>query len=203
LDAPGIIRFVPAGFVDSDAALAWAPEDFLASLKDTVEHRNPDRVKNGLEEREARRWIQPPRYNPEAHQLVWAALILPRSAPRESDGEITYHAIGFGRDGYVELTIVTSTEKADEIGRMADNFLIGLNFQPGKAYTDTQPADKRAANGLAGAMGFDSLHKAPSNDNFFGSDRVVPVAGGIVAAIGAFSLLIYIQRHRRRESRRI
>jgi len=31
---------------------------------------------------------------------------------------------------------------------------------------------------------------------------VVPVAGGIVAAIGALSLLFYIERHRRRDARR-
>jgi uncharacterized membrane-anchored protein len=202
MDAPGIVRFVPAGFVDSNAALAWSPEDLLASLRDTVEHRNADRVKNGLEEREARRWVQPPRYDPETHQLSWAALVLPKSAPRESDGEITYHGIGFGRDGYIEVTVVTSTEKAPEIGKMVDDFLQGLNFRPGKAYADMQPADRRAPAGLAEAMGLDSVHKAPSNDSFWRSDRVVPVVGGIVAAIGALSLFIYIQRHLRREARR-
>ena len=51
MDAPGLIRFVPAGFIDSDAALAWTADDFLSSLKDTVERGNADRVKRGLEER--------------------------------------------------------------------------------------------------------------------------------------------------------
>jgi uncharacterized membrane-anchored protein len=202
MDAPGMVRFVPAGFVDSNAALAWSPEDFLASLRDTVEHRNAERVKNHQEEREARRWIQPPRYNPETHQLSWAALVLPKSAPRESDGEITYHGIGFGREGYIEVTVVTGTEKAAEIGKMVGDFLQGLNFLPGKAYADMQPADRRAPAGLAGAMGLDSVHKAPSNDSFWGTDTVVPVVGGIVASIGALSLFIYIQRHLRREARR-
>jgi uncharacterized membrane-anchored protein len=202
MDAPGLIRFVPAGFIDSDAALAWTADDFLSSLKDTVERGNADRVKRGLEEREARRWVQPPHYNPETHQLSWAALILPKSAPRESDGEITYHAIGFGRTGYVELTIVTSLQKADEIGHMADNFLRGLNFLPDKAYGDALPTDRRAPGGLAGAMGIDSLHKEYVDGSFWGSDTVVPIAGGIVAGIGALSLLIYIQRHLRRQARR-
>ena len=202
MDAPGLIRFVPAGFIDSDAALAWTSDDFLSSLKDTVERGNADRVKRGLEALEARRWVQPPHYNPETHQLSWAALILPKSAPRESDGAITYHAIGFGRAGYVELTIVTGLQKADEIGQMADNFLLGLNFLPGKAYGDALPTDRRAPRGLAGTMGVDSLHKEDTTASFWGSDRVVPIVGGIVAGIGAFSLLIYIQRHLRREARR-
>jgi hypothetical protein len=51
-------------------------------------------------------------------------------------------------------------------------------------------------------MELDSLHKAESESSFWGSDIVVPFAGGIVAAIGALSLFIYIQRHLRREARR-
>jgi uncharacterized membrane-anchored protein len=202
MDAPGIIRFVPAGFVDSDAALAWTSDDMLFSLKETVERGNADRVKQSLLEREARRWILPPRYNPESHQLVWAALIVPKSAPRESDGEVTFHAIGFGREGYIQFTVVTSVQKAEETAQMADDFLGGLNFRPGKAYGDAQPADRRAAAALAGAMGIDALQKAPAGGGLLASDRVVPVVGGIVATIGALSLLIYIRRHLRRQARR-
>jgi uncharacterized membrane-anchored protein len=202
MEAPGLVRYVPAGFIDSDAALGWTADDFLSSLQDTVAHANPARVKQNLEEREVRRWVRAPRYNPETHQLSWAALILPTSAPRESDGEVTFHAISFGRDGYIELTALTSLEKATEIGQMADDFLAGLTFRPGKAYGDTLPSDKRAKGGLAGAMGLDSLHKARSDSAFWASDVIIPVAGGIVAAIGAFSLFIYIRRHLRREARR-
>lgn len=202
MEAPGIIRFIPAGFIDSDAALGWTPEDMLASLKDTVERGNPERLTQNLPEREVRQWIQPPHYDPETHQLSWAALILPKGAPRGSDGEFTYHAVGFGREGYVHLTIVTGVQKADEIGRMADGFRLGLYFRPGKAYGDAVPADRRAPGGLAGVMDIDSLHKAHSDTGFWATDTVVPIAGGIVGTIGALSLLIYIQRHLRRESRR-
>jgi uncharacterized membrane-anchored protein len=203
IDAPGMIRFVPAGFIDADGALRWTPDDMLASLNDTVAHANPARVKANQEPREARRWIVPPHYNPELHQLSWAALILPQSAASGSDGEITYHAIGFGRDGYVEVSVVTSVQGADEIGRMLDMFLAGLNFLPGKAYGDVQPADRRSPNGLAGAMGLDSLHAAALDTSFWASDMVVPVVGSAVAATGALGLLIYIYRHMRRLRRRV
>jgi uncharacterized membrane-anchored protein len=202
IQAPGLIRFVPAGFVDSDAALAWTADDMLASLRDEVQRDNSDRVKINLQPREARRWISAPRYNPETHQLSWAALIVPTSAPRETDGEITFHAIGFGREGYVELTVATSMQKAEEIGHMVDGFLLGLNFRPGKAYGDALPTDRRAPGGLAKAMGIGSLHRAEAGGNLMSGDTMVPVAGGIVAAIGALSLLLYIRRHLRREARR-
>jgi uncharacterized membrane-anchored protein len=203
IDAPGMIRFVPAGFIDADEALRWTPDDVLASLNATVEHANPARVKANQEPREARRWVAPPRYNPELHQLSWAALILPQSATRGADGEVTYHAIGFGRNGYVEVSVVTSVQEADEIGRMLDMFLTGLNFLPGKAYGDVQPADHRSSTGLAGAMGLDSLHAAEVDTSFWASDMVVPVVGSAVAATGALGLFIYIYRHMRRLRRRV
>jgi uncharacterized membrane-anchored protein len=202
LDALGIIRFVPAGHVDSDAALAWTADDMLASLKDTIERQNADRIARNLQPLEARRWVQPPKYNPRTHQIQWAALILPKSAPIESDGETTYHAIGFGRDGYVELTVVTDVQKAAAIADMAEGFLSGLAFRPGKAYGDVVPTDGRAASGLAGAMGIDALHKATSSANFWSPDTVFPIVGGICAMIGGVSLFFYIQRNLRRESRR-
>ncbi len=198
----GIIRLVPVGSIDADAALGWTPDDLLSSLRDTVERHNAVRTQENLEEREVRRWVVPPRYNPELHQLSWAALILPKSAPRESDGEITYHAIGFGREGYVHLTINTSLQRAEAVSRMADNFLAGLNFRPGKAYGDATPADRRTAGGLAGVMELDSLHKAQTGSSVLASDTMVPMVGGIVAAIGALSLFLYIQRQIQRDARR-
>jgi len=201
MEAPGIIQFIPAGFIDSDVIQSWTPDDILASLQTTVERGNTERVRQNLPELEVRRWIQPPRYNPQTHQLSWAALIVHKSATRDADGELTYHAVGFGREGYVHLTVVSSVEKADDIRQMVDGFLLGLHFLPGKTYDDAVPADHRAADGLAGAMEIDSLRTAASATNFWATDTVIPVAGGIVATIGALSLFIYIQRHLRRLTR--
>jgi uncharacterized membrane-anchored protein len=203
MEAAGMIRFVPAGFVSADEAMSWSADDMLASLNDTVEHANAVRLKANIESREARRWVSPPRYNPETHQLSWAALVVPKTAPRGSDGETTFHAIGFGRDGYIELSVVTSVQKADEVERFVAAFLGGLNFMPGKAYSDVQPSDKRSAAGLAGAMGLDSLHKMEADTSFWTSDTVVPVVGSVVAAIGALGLVIYVYRHMRRLRRRV
>jgi uncharacterized membrane-anchored protein len=203
MGAAGMIRFVPAGFVSADEALSWSPDDMLGSLNDTVDHANPARLKANIEPREARRWVSPPRYHPETHQLTWAALVVPKTAPRGSDGEITFHAIGFGRDGYIELSVVTSVQKADEVERFVAAFLGGLNFVPDKTYGDVQPSDKRSAAGLAGAMGLDSLHRMEADTSFWTSDSMVPVVGSVVAGIGALGLVIYVYRHMRRLRRRV
>ncbi len=202
IQTAGLIRFVPVGFVDSDVTLTWSVDDMLASMNDEVQRGNPNRLKNKQQELEARRWVLPPHYNPKTHQLAWAALIVPKSAPPETDGEITYHAIEFGREGYLSLTFVSSVEKAEYISRMINTFLLGLTFVPGKAYADATPTDSRAPGGLAAVMGVGSLHKAGTTTHFLSGDRLIPGAGTGVAAVGALSLLLYIRRHLRRESRR-
>jgi uncharacterized membrane-anchored protein len=200
--SPGILRFVPSGFIDTDTAPTWTGDDMLASLKGTVEHANAARIAANLEAREVRGWIVPPRYNGQTHQLVWSVLVLPKGAPRDLDGEITVHAVGFGREGYVALSVTTSVQQAVQTAQMADLFLAGLNFRPGKAYADALPADRRAASGLAGAMEVDRLRKAHGDVSFWSSDTVFPVAGGTVASFGALALVLYVQRNLRREARR-
>ena len=203
MDAPGMVTFVPSGFVDSDAVAAWTANDILYSLENTVEQQNPARIQQGLQPLEARRWVLAPTYNPAKHQLSWAALIIPQSAPRESGGEVTFHAIGFGREGYIHLSVVTSEQGASSVQRMTAAFLDGLNFGPGKAYSDVKSEDRRSPNGLEGAMGIISLAKARSSDSFWSSDRAIPVVGGAVAAIGALALVLNLYRQMRINSRRM
>jgi uncharacterized membrane-anchored protein len=203
MDLPGYIRFVPSGYVDADAALGWTDDDFLDSLRDTVEHSNAEREKKGLPELEARRWVRPPHYNADAHTLTWAALIIPKSAPRESDGEIVFYGLAFGRDGYLRVAITSSVEQADEVGQMVDAFLRGVAFRPGKTYIEYQHGDPRSPTGLAGAMGIDTLHKARDQSSFFASDVLIPTVGALVAGTGAISLFFYVQRHLRRMARRV
>jgi uncharacterized membrane-anchored protein len=203
MDALGYVRFIPAGYIDANAALEWTADDILDSLRDTVEHANAQRQKQGLPEREVRRWVRPPHYDADGHTLSWAALIIPKSAPRESDGEIIVYGLAFGREGYIQVSIPSSVEDADYTEQMVDSFLLGVSFKPGKTYADYQSGDKRAQSGLAGAMGIDMLHKAQDRSSFWSSDVLIPAVGALVATIGAFSLFFYVQRHLRRMARRV
>jgi uncharacterized membrane-anchored protein len=203
LEAPGYIRFVASGYVNADSALAWTADDYLDSLRDTIEAENAEREKKGLAPREARRWIRPPHYNAEAHTLTWAALIIPKSAPRESDGEIVFYGLAFGREGYLQVAVPSSVEQADDVGSMVDAFLRGVAFRPGKTYIEYQSGDPRSPAGLAGTMGIDKLHKARDQSRFFSSDVLIPAVGALVATIGAISLFFYVQRHMRRLARRV
>jgi uncharacterized membrane-anchored protein len=202
MDSPGIIRFVATGFVDAGGAVTFTADDLRSSLSDTIEHDNPARLAEGLPAREFRSWIRAPRYDAEAHQISWAALILPKTAPLGTDGEITFNAVGFGRHGYISLSQATSVQEAADVGQTFDAFLAGLSFRTGAAYGDVQPTDTRAPKGLAGALGMDSLHEARDTISFWMSDAFIPTVGGAVTLVGALSLLIYVRRHTYKESRR-
>jgi uncharacterized membrane-anchored protein len=202
VETPGYVHFVPSGFIDSNEALAWTPDDVLDSLEDTVKRENQERAKQNREPVEVRRWIRPPHYDLDNHLLSWAALVLPVSSPRESDGQIVFHGLAFGRDGYIEVTADASVEGADAVGGMVDSFLLGVTFNPGKTYADFQKGDPMAPKGLAGAMGVDTLHKARNHDSFLTSDIMLAAVGGLMTLIGALALFLYIQRYMRRLARR-
>ncbi|OYV39033.1 MAG: hypothetical protein B7Z80_08410 [Rhodospirillales bacterium 20-64-7] len=201
MDLPGLIRFVPAGFVDADAITGWRPADFLASLNDSLDRMNAERRKQNQHPLLARGWVWPPHYDRDRHLLSWAALILPDNAPRGSDGAVAYYAVALGRDGFVELSFIASVEKADSIASMSNAFLNGLQFRAGKQYGDVTPTDKRADGGIAGVMGIDAFRRARGR-SFWSTDAIIPAAGAFAVVVGAISLLFYTQRAMRRRARR-
>jgi uncharacterized membrane-anchored protein len=134
--------------------------------------------------------------------LTWAALILPKTAAPDADGEITYHAAAFGRQGYIHVSLAASLQDAPDVWHLLDTFLGGLTFRPGDAYGDVQPADGRSPAGLAGVLGIDQLNKVRDTGSFWMSDLVLPSAGAGVALVGALSLTIYWRRQLRHDSRR-
>jgi uncharacterized membrane-anchored protein len=202
MSSPGIIRYVPAGFIDLPEAAQWTPEDYLSSLQDTIESRNAERLEKHLPELGVRRWIRPPGIDAANKRILWAALILPTTAPIDSDGAITFNAVSFGRHGYIKLSIVSSVQDAASTGTMFDTFLNGLTFRPGETYGDVQPADARSPAGLAGALGIDSLHKAGSSVLASLPGLLLPIAGGLVALIGALSLVVHVRRTLREDANR-
>ena len=202
MSSPGIIRYVPSGFIDLSDAAQWTPEDYLSSLQDTIESRNADRLQKQLHELGVRRWIRQPGIDAENKRISWAALILPTNAPMDSDGEITFNAASFGRHGYIKVSMVSSVQDAAKTGTMFDAFLNGLTFRPGEASGDVQPADARSPAGLAGALGIDALHKARSTVLARLPGLLLPVAGGLVALIGALSLVVHVRRTLREDANR-
>ncbi|HVZ06933.1 MAG TPA: DUF2167 domain-containing protein [Rhodopila sp.] len=195
----GTVEYVPSASIDADDLQSWSAADLLASIDSTIAAQNKQYPQLPTE---VRGWIEPPSYDAKAHQVIWAALILPKGAPKNSSGEITFNAVAFGRDGFIRVTVFANTEQSATAVAMLKVFLAGLTFNPGKGY-DALAAKTHDTKGLAEALRVNELHRAPIQvvPSAF-ADKVVPVVGAGIAAFALLVLAVWGYRYRRRNARR-
>lgn len=198
-NAWGTVEFVPAGSIDTDDMQSWSAADMLASLEETVARQNQEHPENP---KEVRGWVQAPTYNPQTRQVSWAALVLPKDAPRDSAGAVTYHGAAFGREGYIRVSIYATTERAKATQALITKFLGGITFNAGKGYDVLAPKVRESSAALANVMNMDGLRRAPMKMPSLFADKLVPIVGGVVAVLAGLALALYTWRHRRREARR-
>ncbi len=200
LDSIGVIRFVHDGFVKADEISQWTAADLLASLRDATAKVNAERVDHGLPVLVVRRWLQPPTYRASVHRLVWAPMLVPEGAPRETVVSTVYSAAAFGREGY--FLIQYETNSTDWAARAKDAAIVldDLRFLPGKGYEDFAPAgDRVASDGLEHLLGITRFRTESRFAGFWQSDLTLPGLAGAGLVLGA--LLIWL-RSRRFDRRR-
>jgi uncharacterized membrane-anchored protein len=143
------LDFDKAGYIKDDEARDWDAKTLLQSLKDGTEAGNDERRKLGLPAIEVTRWLEPPAYDAEHHRLVWSAEARSKDSP-DADPSANYNTYVLGREGYIELNLITSQRTLLHDQRHAQRLLAAVQFNDGKAYRDFNAStDKIAAYGLA------------------------------------------------------
>ncbi len=143
------VDFDPAGYVKDDDAKHWDADKLLTSLKDGTEAANEQRQKLGVPPIAVTRWIEPPAYDAATHELVWSAEAKLKNG-NDPDPTINYNTYLLGREGYLELNLVTSASAVDADKAAARELLSAVQFNSGKRYGDfNSSTDKVAAYGLA------------------------------------------------------
>lgn len=168
------IDFTKSGYVRDDEAKSWNADELLSQLKEGTEAANQDRVSRGFPAIEVIGWAQPPTYDTDVHKLVWAATLKdrdptpdPNAAPNYDDITVNYNTYALGREGFFELNLITAYNALTANRPYAHTLLAGLNYLPGKRYTDfVEGTDNVAAYGI-GAL----------------------IAGGIAKKLGLFGLI--------------
>ena len=143
------VSYDPSGYIKDDDARHWDADKLLQSLKDGTEAANAERVKLGVPPLVVTRWIEPPSYQSESHELVWSAEAKHKDG-RGTDPVVNYNTYLLGREGYVSLNLLTraSAVAADKVA--AHQLLAAVDFNSGKHYADfNSSTDKVAAYGLA------------------------------------------------------
>lgn len=148
------IDFDPAGYIKDDEAKDWDASELLKNLKEGTEAGNEERRKRGITEFEVVGWIEKPAYDTTNRRLVWSAALQDKGAAPTAEQGVNYNTYLLGREGYLEMNLVTDKSHIDAEKPLAKELLAAVSFNDGKRYQDfNSSTDKVAEYGLAALVG--------------------------------------------------
>lgn len=139
-----VFEFADSGYIKDDDKDKLDADAMLKSIKRGTEAGNEERKKMGGAPITITGWQQPPKYNPETHNLEWAI-----KAESEGHPIVNYNTRLLGRKGVMEVALVVAPEKL--AATMADyqSLLKDYAYKDGQRYAEFRSGDKVAQYGLA------------------------------------------------------
>jgi uncharacterized membrane-anchored protein len=139
-----VFEFDNVGFVKDDDKDKLDADAMLKSIKAGTEQGNERRRKMGAPDLHVVGWEQPPKYNPESHNLEWAIRA-------ESQGEpiVNYNTRLLGRKGVMEVSLVVAPDKMLATLPVFQTLMKDYSFKQGERYAEYKSGDKVAKYGLA------------------------------------------------------
>ena len=97
--------------------------------------------------------MEKPQYDAANHRLIWSIDVYHKNEPNQNPS-INYNTFQLGREGYIELTMVSDLKSIQAYKPVARELLGNIEFNKGKRYSDFNSAtDKVAEYGLAALVG--------------------------------------------------
>ena len=144
------VTYHPAGYIKDDDAKDWDAAKLLDQIREGTAEGNKRRAEMGIHEVEVTGWVQPPKYDPAVHQLVWSIGAREKGAAANEVGGLNYKTLVLGREGYMSMNLVTDQAHIDTLRPAVASLLDGLAFNDGKRYSDFNAStDHIAEYGLA------------------------------------------------------
>ena len=144
------VTYHPAGYIKDDDAKDWDAAKLLDQIREGTAEGNKRRAEMGIHEVEVTGWVQPPKYDPAVHQLVWSIGAREKGAAANEVGGLNYKTLVLGREGYMSMNLVTDQAHIDTLRPAVSSLLDGLAFNDGKRYSDFNAStDHIAEYGLA------------------------------------------------------
>jgi uncharacterized membrane-anchored protein len=152
-----VLHFNGVGHVRDDDAKRWSAEALLAALKEGATAAGANRGAGSVS---VLGWLEPPRYDPAARQLVWS-LATTRSARKASTAN--YNTFMLGREGYISMNLVADADEIERNKPVMKALLAGLAFREGKRYDEFDAStDRLAPHGLTALVAGPAPAKPPS-----------------------------------------
>jgi uncharacterized membrane-anchored protein len=160
-----VIEFEEEGYIKDKDAEKINYDNLLKKMQKSIHESNKEREKAGYEPIELVGWAEHPYYDRASKKLFWGKELEFGSRP---DHTLNYDIRVLGRKGYLVMKAVASMSQLEQIKPSMQQVLGMVAFNPGNRYEDFKPgSDKVAAYGIAAL-----------------------VAGGVLAKVGFFKLLI-------------
>jgi uncharacterized membrane-anchored protein len=159
------------GHVNDDDAADIKYDELLKQLIEETEAASKERIAQGYESVKMLGWAQAPFYDSKNKKLHWAKEL---AFGKDEGHTLNYNIRILGREGYLEMNIITGIDMLPEVKKDIDMILGSTNFNEGQRYADfNEDTDKLAEYGIGGLIVGGVLAKT-----------------GILAKIGIFLLKI-------------
>src|SRR2546430_14394903 len=132
-----MFEFNEVGYVKDDEKDKLDADKLLASIKRGTAEANKERERHGNPPLEVVGWEQPPKYDPETHNLEWAI-----RATSGGQAILNYNTRLLGRKGVMEVVLIVEPEKLAETLPSFRNLLANYTFQTGQTYAAYPSGDK-------------------------------------------------------------
>ena len=119
------LRYEDSGHIKDDEELD--AKELLDSIKEGEQSYNEELKQRGFQPIHIGGWDEPPRYDQQKHQLIWALIV------ESSDGtSINYNTRVLGRTGYVSVNLVTDKQHLAEYKPAGALLLSRTSFDTGQ-----------------------------------------------------------------------
>ncbi|MEO8153495.1 MAG: DUF2167 domain-containing protein [Rhizobacter sp.] len=147
------LRFRKEGYVKDEDAKTWNADELFKSVKEGTEASNDERKKMGGGELHIIDWVQKPTYEQPTHRLAWGMRAEAIDGDHR-DETVNYHTYVLGREGFIEMNLMTEPNALSAVKPRADELLGVTTFNDGKRYEDfSASTDHVAEYGLAALIG--------------------------------------------------
>jgi uncharacterized membrane-anchored protein len=175
-------EFSDIGYVKDDEKSDLDGDAILTSLREGNEAGNRQKKLRGWRTLSLLGWASPPKYDEASQNLEWA----PKFQDDIDKTVAVNHFIRvLGRDGVMEVSLVTSPEDYDKTLPETKKLLAGFTFKAGKKYSEYRQGDKIAAIGLTGLIVGGGVAAAAKSGLLGGLLKVLGKSIKAVVLIGA------------------
>jgi uncharacterized membrane-anchored protein len=181
-----ILSYTDDGHVSDEDAREIDFDELLESMQDDTRAANPERIDAGFPASTLHGWAEPPRYDPASHKLYWAKDL---SFEGDASHTLNYDVRVLGREGYLEMSAVTTLEHLDRVRAEMPQVMGVAEFTNGNRYQDfDEDTDRMAEYGLAALIAGGVAQKA----GLFKGLLALLVASKklIIAAVTAFGIFL-------------